>query len=490
MDWPEENQEGCPKIPDQVLMCSFLTILLSGILLVSCATPFAYYKNLNDLVASGDFCGAANLAEQSKEKVYGNKNALLYYLDRALLLHLCGKYEESNLVFEKAKKLSQEYFTKSVTTEASTFLVSDNMRPYYGEDFERALIYMFSALNYIFLGQETEALVEARQVDHFLQTLQTNYGYKNVYKEDAFVRYLTGMIYENQNQINDAFISYRQALDAYQTYRKVYVLSPPSELITDSIRTAQRLGFRDEIREIKEKWGNLSAQLDSNSPGNGELVVINYNGFSPEKVDNFFEISFGQGWVYVENIQAQGGEEAQVEQARAVARSILATEQVRLAFPKYLPVNYQIQKMTAQEIGSSANPVSGNLVEDIGAIAVKNLENRIARIRAKTIARAVIKFALSRKITQKVEKSNNELTSWLVKKALAVTSAVTEQADKRSWQSLPDKIFIVRMALPAGKHSVQLNFYDRSGSVVKKQILDNVQVKAGKKTFIAVRTAQ
>jgi len=262
------------------------------------------------------------------------------------------------------------------------------------------------------------------------------------------------------------------------------------QLVGDALRTAKLLGFREEIEEIQNRWKTAVQQLTDKNSSGGELVIIDYNGFSPVKIDNFFEISFGQGWAYVANMQVKGDDEQKVEQAMSIARSIAAEEQVRMAFPKYVPVNYQIRKVEAREIKAGAGGfAAGSLVEDIGAIAEKSLDDRINRVRAKTIARAVIKFVLSRKITQSVEKNNNELTTWLVKKAFAVASAVMEQADKRSWQSLPDKIFIVRLPMSEGKHSVQLNFLDQRGLTIKTQVLDNIQIKAGKKTFVTVRAA-
>ena len=55
------------------------------------------------------------------------------------------------------------------------------MRPYYGDDFERAMIHVFNALNYVYLKQLDDALVEARRVDLFLNKLQTDYGHKKYY---------------------------------------------------------------------------------------------------------------------------------------------------------------------------------------------------------------------------------------------------------------------------------------------------------------------
>lgn len=145
-----------------------------------------------------------------------------------MLLHLDSQYSPSNLAFESAKQLAEKLFTKSLSKELSTLLVSDNLRPYYGEDFERALLHVFSALNYHLMGDATGALVEARQVDFLLTKLQTDHGHKNIYTEDAFVRYLMGLLYENQGEINDAYISYWKSLEAYGSYKKKLRCLPPA----------------------------------------------------------------------------------------------------------------------------------------------------------------------------------------------------------------------------------------------------------------------
>ena len=462
-----------------------------ALLLTACATRTAYYQDMDRMTAAGDYSRAAALAEESREKVYGQKNALLYYLDRGMFLHLEGKYRESNDAFEKAKELADSYFTKSITAEASTFLVNDTMRPYYGEDFERALINVFRALNYALLGMDREALVEARQVDHFLTTLQSKYGHKNVYREDAFVRYLMGMLYENCGEANDAYISYWKALESYEEYARAYGVTAPARLAADALRLGRKLGMTDDVRELERKWGKSPETATGPGDAAGEIVVLHYNGQAPVKTDSFFEISFGRAWVHVEGMQPQGEEAAQVEQARAIARSIIADEQVRMAFPRFTPRPYRISDVKARVLtpaGSSSTGEAGALVEDIGAIAVKNLDDRIARIRVRTIARAAIKYALSRRITDSVQKQNGEALGWLVEKALSAASAATELADKRSWRSLPDRIRMVRLPAEEGACGVELSFLDASGNVVERKTLGDVVVRRGRKTFVVVRT--
>lgn len=455
--------------------------------LSACASPRALLQNLNSLAALQHFPEAAQLVRSAKDKNYGAKNALLYHLDLGMLTHLARAYEDSNQSFETAKRLAAELFTKSVTKEVSTFLVSDNMRPYHGEDFERALLHVFAALNYHLLGKDDEALVEARQVDFLLTKLKTDYGHKNLYTEDAFVRYLMGLFYENQGAVNDAYISYWKALEAYERFLEPFGVDTPRALVGDALRAARRLGFDDEAGRIRKRWGDADAP--PLPKGSGEAVVLHYNGPAPYKVDTFFEIAFAAGWPFVTAAQPQGKEQEQVEQASAIARSILASDIVRVAFPKYVKPDYAIRTMAVRS-GSSTQNGTSERVQDVGAIAVKNLEDRIGRIRAKAIARAVVKFALSRRLASAVEERKGAGAAWLTKKILQVASTATELSDKRCWQTLPDQIAMARLVLPAGTHDLHAAFRDGEGRVLKEADLPGVAIQPGRRTFVVVRTVR
>lgn len=466
-------------------------LLVIALFFTGCVSPRAvYYQNLNNLVRQKNYEGASSLAEKSKYKVYKKKNSLLYYLDRGMLLHLSGRYEESNIAFEKAKSIAADHFTKSITSRAATLLVSDNMRPYYGEYFERALIHLFSALNYFLLGNESAALVEARQVDHFLKTIKTNYAHKITYTEDPFIRYLMGMIYENQGEINNAYISYYKALKAYEKYESILGIGSPDYLVQDTLRCAKKLGFRSEISEIQKRWKQNLKDIKLGS-SYGELIVLHYNGLCPFKVDDIFEISFGKAWIYAGKFELKGDERSKKEEADAIARTILAEEQVRIAFPKYVESDYRIKSFSAYiNKGDEEIELQGKLVHNLGYVAEKSLEDRIKSIRARAIARAAIKFTLAHKAAQKVEKdSGDKALAWLTKKVLSAAATATEKADKRSWRSLPDEIGMVKLFLPEGAHDVHLVFRDDAGNVIDEVLIDKIVIKRGKKTFEIVRTA-
>ncbi len=127
-------------------LCFFLILFI-----LSCATQFTYYSTLRNFLSIDDYSKAESVIEENKLKEYKGKDELLYWLDKAIVLHYAGKYEDSIIAFEKAEKLAWELYTKSISEEITTLLISDNLRSYPGEDFEQVFINVFLALNYLFL---------------------------------------------------------------------------------------------------------------------------------------------------------------------------------------------------------------------------------------------------------------------------------------------------------------------------------------------------
>ncbi len=464
-------------------------LLLSGIFLTGCgANRLTYYNTLNNYAAEKNYAEANKYVESRAAKFYGENDLLLYYLDQGYLYHLGAEYSQSNLMLAAASRLSKELFTKSISQEAYTFLTSDNMRPYYGEDFEQAMVHVFSALNYIFLNKGEDALVEARAADDFFKLLQTNYSNKDTYQEDAFVRYLMGMIYENEGETNDAFISYRKALYTYRDQQKFLGRPIPQELFNSTMDTAAQLKFNSEQAELLQDFPDLAENYRQSDPAVnlGEIVVLHYNGRVPHKIDNILEIAFNQAWGYIDGVRTEGEAAESIATANTVIRSIAANQQIVAAFPQYIPTNYSIISSMIELQDQSKQT---EVVEDIGKIAVKSLNDRIGRIYAKTFARAALKFALSKAAVNKIEQKNdNALGAFILSSTVKVAAALTEKADKRCWQILPDTIRMARFNVPAGLHDLKISYYDRQGLKTGAEAINNVIVKKRKKTFVLVQT--
>lgn len=460
---------------------------------VGCRHRFTHYEEITTFLASEDYIMAAQRVDAEREKAYSENEKLLYYLDLGILYHLAGEFEKSNEFFEKAENTVDELFTKSIRKEAVSLLTSDYARPYDGEVFERVLINVIRALNYLFLNQLDEALVEARKVDHKLRVYKDAYAGKLTYSEDAFVRYLMGMIYENSGELNDAFISYRNALYSYRKYEKNYNTPTPPELQGDVLRVAKALGFYDEIEEIKKDFGELKERKIPK--GNGEMVLIHMNGLAPRKTEYTIQVAYGKGLVYVRASEVSSDEQADVNKAMNLAGSIAADTNITIAFPKIEKRPFRI-KSSSIEVEGRNETVESHLVENVEAIATKDLDDKIGRIYARTVARAIVKYTLAYvggAGTGKVAEhfggeTAGKIVGFLAKKAFASAASLTEEADKRSWQILPAQFRIGRVILPEGTYTFHLVLKDQYGNEVARKTIKDVSVQKGKKTFVRVST--
>jgi hypothetical protein len=156
----------------------------------------------------------------------------------------------------------------------------------------------------------------------------------------------------------------------------------------------------------------------------GKVVFITFAGYAPHKVQDMVVVPSPQGPIGV-------------------------------AFPRMVvtPPRYGRGKVTllGDERFFDAELV---LVEDINRIAVKNLEDRKGRILAKAIARAAAKQVAIHSIARSSDNRNDQRTIEAILNLVNIL--LVERADTRSWRTLPGRIYMTRMAVPAGEYTVEL----------------------------------
>ena len=100
-------------------------LCLAALLFLGCAAGYsgAMRKPLKRL-EKGDYQGA--LAKL--EKPEGSTNKLLYRLEKGLILHYLGRYAESNVEFDRAERLVERHYTRSVSRELAALVSNDAVR--------------------------------------------------------------------------------------------------------------------------------------------------------------------------------------------------------------------------------------------------------------------------------------------------------------------------------------------------------------------------
>ena len=447
------------SIPIRTVAAAVIVLAAAG---CSSGPSGSFKKKLNAHLGAQNYAGALMDIDKAKEGQYGKKNMVLYYLDRGTVLHHDGKYQESDTAFEAAENRMVELYTKSVTKSAGMMVLNDNTVDYAGEPFERALTNVYRAFNWLFQDKLDEALVEVRKAGLFLEELNGMLEGKAKYKDDAFAQYLSALLYADAGKMDDARISMERAMSAYGWYQSDFGVAAPK--------------FDFPKADKKEK--------------RGELVFVHFNGVAPIKISKTFQVAWGNALA----IAKENNTEDDSAKFNNALRAGITGNAITVSYPEYQPQPFLTKASEVSVDGGAAEPTL--LVEDVGAIAAKTLQDRMAIIKTRAIARATIKFIIAKAAAKAASKACDQIGNAFGKIACKVAAqaiaqgaaAASEFADTRCWGTLPSEIRMARLKLPVGKHSVAVTFKNASGGVTGTKTFE-VDIKDGKRVYLSHRTS-
>jgi hypothetical protein len=331
-------------------------------------------------------------------------NKTLYLLDKAMLLRMQERFEDSNRAFEEAKTLTQTLDAISIREQAAAVSINDSQRSYLPRVFEQVLVHCFQAINYLQLQQFGEARVEILQLDELLKQQDDI--------QIPFARYLSGLVFEFNRELDNALISYRKAYQAYGSYNSAI----PLMLKEDLLRLTDYLGLNDEHKKFLAEFALKSWPNQQEVNQQAHAIALVFNGLMPRK------------------------------QSLEIAVQSPTDDQLhRISTPFY---EHRAVTVHRAELSAESLSTSSELIAELDNQARASLENEMPAIIARTIARVSIKNAA-------VDKTRDN--SPLLSLALNIATFLTEQADTRAWNTLPQQILIMRLNLPAGNHDLTLS---------------------------------
>lgn len=400
-------------------------LLLLAVLSASCAVQ---YSREMEPVRSAMTWGGDPLAELVRafpsDSTGGDR--LLFLMEKGNLLRLAGRYAEARRLLLEADRLSDLQRGADPGEQVASMLTSDLAMDFRGADYEQVFINYCLAMCYALDGELDEALVECRRVGEKLEAFNTRYEHANRYRDDAFVRYLMGVLFEASGDLDNALVAYRNSLRVYEEdYAGLYGTGLPASLAEDLLRLTDRPGFEALHEEFEARWPDADWRGSGPGPGRGEAVLVFEEGLIPLRHEETVE-TWSEDRVW------------------------------RLAVPAIRLARRPPSSISASAGGSSAR---GFLVQDLGAIAERNLEDHAARDLARTIARAVIKSGAADLTEQAVEELTGEEDSIWSEGAgilVSILGAATEHADLRAWLTIPQRIYMVRLPLEPGFHRLEI----------------------------------
>lgn len=294
------------------------------------------------------------------------RNRLLCYMEKGVVLHYMGAYDESTSVLLKASRFVKDQDQISIKEQSTAVMINDMTTTYKGEYCERLWIHTYLMMDFLLQYNYEGALVEAKQA------LEVFDEYPDALEAAHFTRALVALCYENMNLPDDARIEYEK---------------------------------------LAKSMGREYAAPEPAGPGKGELVLFIAQGRVPQKV----------------------------------SANIVLPPSVRISIPRYAdsvtppPVIIRVD-------GGTVNP--DNISTDMAEVARKSLNDRATQYLTRQALRAGTKEAIAQKVGEKTE--TGEILA-------RVVLFLLEEADTRSWETLPADLTLVRIKLDEGVHSLEVS---------------------------------
>ncbi|NLD36054.1 MAG: hypothetical protein GX654_04215 [Desulfatiglans sp.] len=320
-----------------------------------------------------------------------SRNRLLCYMEKGLILHYMGAYEESTDILLRASRFVKDQDFVSIKDQSAAVMINDLTATYKGEYAERLWIHTFLMINFLLQGRHESALVEAKQA------LEVFDEYPDSLENDLFTRALIALCFENMNQPDSARIEYEKLARAMA--RESYRPEPVTQ-------------------------------------GKGELVLFIAQGRIPAKVSS----------------------------------DVVLPPSIRISVPRY----EETSAYPTADIKVNDTAIYPYTVEtDMGEVAKASLNDRAAQYLTRQALRAGAKEAIAQKVGKE-----NELAEVLAR----VVLFLLEEADTRSWETLPGSLTLARVTLDAGMHDITV-----SSGYSNPIRLKDVDIQAGKRVYRSVR---
>lgn len=311
-----------------------------------------------------------------------------------------------------------------------SWTVNESMTSYQGEGFERVMIHACLAIAYLGKGDVTAAGVEVRRANALLESEEKLY--KKSYKAGGLGHMLSAIAYELDGKLSDAYIDYQRMLD-----------KGVGEALAGRalVRLSRALHRAEDAEGFVSRFGP-----DDERPAKAASVVIVAGvGIGPYKREITLPIPTSEGLL-------------------------------QWSVPELVRRPQPVSHLEFEVVGGDRT-VSTVVVEDASAVATENLSDRILWLSAKSAVRALLKYEL----TKQLEKDHGALGTL----AGIVFTLVTEHADLRAWQTLPDTWQAARVFLAPGEHELRLRA--DGGSSVD---LGRFELAPGETMFVFARTIE
>ncbi len=358
----------------------------------------------------------------------------LFVLDRGGIQQSVLQFDRSKRDFEAADKaIDMLDLAHSAADSIGSYVFSGSSSRYQAPPYEKLLVNTLDMLNYLELRDLNGARIEARRL-----AVMQRYVADELHERDNAVLGLGGLLagftFEKSDQVDEALRWYDQALE-FAGFRALR--GPVRSLLRRSNYRSRRL------EDLERSIDAPAAPLED--AGEGEVVLVVGYGRVPHKIAMRVPIGLALTW-YADALSPRDVGAANRLAAEGLVTWInfptLGNETGGYELPS---CTLDGERVGLEEAVNVTNQVRAEWKKIEGKVIVSAITRLIARYAAGTAVGAAGAAA-----------GKNDLIGALLSLGTQATLMVLDTPDTRSWETLPARVAVARLRVPAGKHAVRI----------------------------------
>ncbi len=349
----------------------------------------------------------------------------LYLLDRAMVLQSLLDYKLSSRDLEFCdKRIELLDLSRNAAHEIGKYLFSDDVGPYKAPPYEKLMINTMNMVNYLVRGDLQGARIEARRLAVMQKFIAESEG--SAKSLVGLGSYLAGFTFEKSGNADEALRYYDEALQ-YGDY--------PS--LTGAI---QRLSQRSGVMTPRLRRA-VEAPAVPTQEGDADVLVIIGYGRVPPKIAR--RIPIGLALTYASGSMSP----TDASRANALAAQGLVTW---INFPE---LGKPTGAHTTPQLSVDGRQQGLEGALDVAAEARRAWDDARGPIVASAITRMIARVLAGEAVRRSAKDSTVGL---LLSLGTQATLTAVDTPDTRSWETLPARVAVGRLRLPAGAHKATL----------------------------------
>ncbi len=345
-----------------------------------------------------------------------------------------GEWERAAKALHQAADAARSFEDRSLVSPdalgegLTSWVLNESMQAYEGEGYERVMLHAMLAMTYLARGLLQDVGVEVKRANALLENEEKLYN--KSYAAGGLGHYLSALAYELDGELDQAYIDYKRLHDKQLA----------SDLARRALaRIASRLQYRDDL----DRWTKDLPVESLPGPQAASVVVIAGIGMGPFKQDHTLTIPTTSGLL-------------------------------QWSVPSYVARPQTVTSLLLRATDSQSS-VRTDVLENVAKVAKENLDDRLGWLAAKSAVRGIMKRQLTKQLAD-----DHGLAGQVIGDLFTF---ISERADLRSWQTLPDSWQACRMFLEPGEHEFVLE----SGAG-EDAYLGRFQLDAGETMIVIARS--